>query len=676
MELQGEVIDIIYKNELNSYVIAVINTEDEDELTIVGYLPFINIGDTLKITGKFVEHQEYGRQFKVDTFEKMMPKTAKTLERYLANCGIKGIGPATAKKIVTTFGEDTINVFKFEPEKLAQIKGITEEKAIEIANTFIEQWEMWQLVGFLDKFGIGPQSAEKIYKELGVNAIDKIEENPYILVDLAGRVNFNQIDKIALELGIDFNNEKRIRSGIKHSLTLMTYNGHCCTIYENLIDFVKQLLNVSEDDIEDVLINMKAKEEIVLEERDEHEWVYLQTYYKAEQNIAKTLIELDNYRNIKEIDKFEKELKLFEKLSNIELSEKQKDAIKAINDNNVCVITGGPGTGKTTIIKTIIEIFKHNEMKPVLCAPTGRAAKKMTEATGEEAKTLHRLLEIGKISDDNQNYTSDISVAPIDGDIVIVDETSMVDLFLMNYLCKALYKGTKLVLVGDIDQLPSVGPGNVLKDIIESDQITTITLNKIFRQAARSKIIVNSHRVNEGKFFINKEEIEDLETEDLLEDFFFINENDKEKILYNILTLSSDRLKKYGNYDFFKSIQVITPTKKGELGTKELNRTLQQTINPSSETKKERKFGESVFREGDRIMQIKNNYDIYWEKRGKVFESGSGVFNGEFGTIMSIDDFNKQAKIKFDDEKEVWYGFNELEQIEHAYAITVHKAQR
>lgn len=676
MELQGEVIDIIYKNELNSYVIAVINTEDEDELTIVGYLPFINIGDTLKITGKFVEHQEYGRQFKVDTFEKMMPKTAKTLERYLANCGIKGIGPATAKKIVTTFGEDTINVFKFEPDKLAQIKGITEEKAIEIANTFIEQWEMWQLVGFLDKFGIGPQSAEKIYKELGVNAIDKIEENPYILVDLAGKVNFNQIDKIALELGIDFNNEKRIRSGIKHSLTLMTYNGHCCTIYENLIDFVKQLLNVSEEDIEDILINMKAKEEIVLEEREEHEWVYLQTYYKAEQNIAKTLIELDNYRNIKEIDKFEKELKLFEKLSNIELSEKQKEAIKAINDNNVCVITGGPGTGKTTIIKTIIEIFKHNGMKPVLCAPTGRAAKKMTEATGEEAKTLHRLLEIGKISDDNQNYTSDISVAPIDGDIVIVDETSMVDLFLMNYLCKALYKGTKLVLVGDIDQLPSVGPGNILKDIIESDQITTITLNKIFRQAARSKIIVNSHRVNEGKFFISKEEIEDLETEDLLEDFFFINEQNKEKILYNILTLSSDRLKNYGDYDFFKSIQIITPTKKGELGTKELNKTLQQTINPSSETKKERKFGESVFREGDRIMQIKNNYDIYWEKREEFFESGSGVFNGEFGTIMSIDDFNKQVKIKFDDEKEVWYSFNELEQIEHAYAITVHKAQR
>ena len=332
-------------------------------------------------------------------------------------------------------------------------------------------------------------------------------------------------------------------------------------------------------------------------------------------------------------------------------------------------------------------------MKPVLCAPTGRAAKKMTETTGEEAKTLHRLLEIGKFSDENQGFNTDISVAPIDGDIVIVDEMSMVDIFLMNYLCKALYKGTKLVLVGDIDQLPSVGPGNVLKDIIESGSITTITLNKIFRQAAKSKIIVNAHRVNEGIGFITKEEINNMEEADqndtlgimdtskdeqekFLEDFFFIDEKNKEKILYNIITLSGERLKNYGDYDFFKNIQVITPTKKGELGTKELNKILQQTINPSSETKRERKFGDSIFREGDRIMQIKNNYDIYWEKKEPVFESGSGVFNGEFGTINIIDDFNKQVKIKFDDDKEVWYGFNELEQIEHAYAITVHKGQR
>ncbi len=702
MELQGEVIEIIYKNELNSYCIAVLKldkdiinknksnsnlseqididgniaeiyTNLDNEMTIVGYLPFVNIGDTLKVVGKFVEHPEYGKQFKVDTFEKMMPQTTKALERYLANCGIKGVGPATARNIVETFGEDTLNVFKFEPAKLAQIKGITKERAIDIANTFIENWEVWQLVGFLDKFGIGPQNAEKIYKALGANAIEEIEANPYLLIDLVNKVNFEQIDKMALGLGIEYNNEKRIRSGIKHALNMTTYNGHCCTRYDSLVEFVRKLLNVSENDIEDNIISMKAKEDIVLEERDNTEWVYLYQYYKAETEVARRLIELDEYKNIKKIDRFEKELKLFEEKLSIELSEKQIEAIKAINDNNVCVITGGPGTGKTTIIKTIIDIFKHNEMKPVLCAPTGRAAKKMTETTGEEAKTLHRLLELGKFSDEDQGVNTEISVAPIDADIVIVDEMSMVDLFLMNYLCKALYKGTKLVLVGDIDQLPSVGPGNILKDIIESEKITTITLNKIFRQAARSKIIVNAHRVNEGIGFLTKEEIKD---NDFLDDFFYVDERNKEKILYNIITLSGERLKNYGDYDFLKNIQIITPTKKGELGTKELNKLLQQTVNPSSDTKKERKFGDSMFREGDRIMQIKNNYDIYWEKKEPYFESGSGVFNGEFGTINIIDDFNKQIKIKFDDDKEVWYQFNELEQIEHAYAITVHKAQR
>ena len=721
LELQGEVVEVIYKNEINSYCIAVFkldkdsikqnikkskksksseneqieleydNSMEEEmlddifsnidsETTIVGYLPFVNIGDTLKVVGKFVEHPEYGTQFKVDTFEKLMPQTTKALENYLANCGIKGIGPATARNIVDMFGEDTINVFKFEPIKLAQVKGISKEKAIDIANTFVENWEVWQLVGFLDKFGIGPQNAEKIYKEVGTIAIDEIENNPYILVDLVNKVNFEQIDKMALDLGFEYNNEKRIRSGIKHALILMTYNGHCCTKYESLVEFVKKLLSVNENDIEEAIISMKAKEDLVLEERNEEEWVYLYQYYKAEENVARRLLDLDRYTNIKKIDKFEKELKLFEKKSSIELSEKQLEAIRAINENNVCIITGGPGTGKTTIIKTIIDIFKHNEMKPVLCAPTGRAAKKMSEATENEASTLHRLLEIGKISDENQGISTDISVAPIDGDIVIVDEMSMVDIFLMNYLCKALYKGTKLVLVGDIDQLPSVGPGNVLKDIIESEKITTIRLNKIFRQAAKSKIIVNAHRVNEGEGFITKEEIEDLNNTEanaeFLNDFFYIDESSKEKILYNVLSLSGERLKNYGDYDFFKSIQIITPTKKGDLGTKELNKLLQNTVNPEQEGKKEKKFGDSFFREGDRIMQIKNNYDIYWEKKEPYFESGSGVFNGEFGTIDVIDHFNKQIKIKFDDDKQVWYQYSELEQIEHAYAITVHKAQR
>ena len=674
MELEGEVTEIIYKNEINSYCIAVLETKD-GEITIVGYLPFINIGDTLKVVGKMVEHPEYGEQLKVDTFEKMMPQSLDALERYLANGSIKGIGPATAKKIIDTFGEDTVNIFKFEPTKLAQIKGITRDKAIEMADSFVENWEVWQLVGFLDKFGIGPQSAETIYKKLGANAIDEIESNPYILVDLVNKVNFNQIDKMALDIGMEYNNEKRIRSGIKHALLLSTYNGHCSVIYENLLKFVCDLLGVKNEDIENTLINMKVKEEIFIEERNGEEWVYLYPYYQAEKNIAEKLVVLDRYKNIKKISRFEKELELFEEKSNIELSEKQKEAIQAINEHNVCVITGGPGTGKTTIIKTIIELYKHNEMKPVLCAPTGRAAKRMTEATGEEAKTLHRLLEIGSFaSSENQNANTNLSVAPIDADIVIVDEMSMVDLFLMNYLCKAMYNGTKLVLVGDTDQLPSVGPGNVLKDIIESEALTTITLNKIFRQAAQSKIIVNSHRVNEGNSFIQKEEIEKAEDK-YLEDFFYINESDKSKILYQVISLSGERLKKFGDYDFLKNIQIITPTKKGELGTKELNKLLQQTVNPESDLKKERKFGDSIFREGDRIMQIKNNYEIYWEKKEPIFESGSGVFNGEFGTIQKINEQEKQIQIQFDDEKIAWYPFNELEQIEHAYAITVHKAQ-
>ena len=675
MEIKGEVQDIIYKNEINSYTIATFKTSEE-ETTVVGYLPFINSGDTLKVNGVFIEHQEYGRQFKIETFEKIMPQTLDALERYLANGTIKGIGPATAKKIVGTFGEETINIFKFEPKMLSNIKGITEEKAISIAEEFIANWEIWQLVGFLDKFGVGPQSAEKIYKTLGTNAIEEIEANPYILVDLVNKVDFTQIDKMALGIGIEYNNDKRIKSGIKHALRLSTYNGHSTVAYENLVQFVSTLLGVNGEYVEENIINLKAKNEIIIEERENgeklEEWVYLEEFYKAEKNIANKLINLKEGRNIKKINGFDRKIKTLEKHSDIELSEKQLEAVRAINDNNVCVITGGPGTGKTTIIKTILELYKQEGKKVVLCAPTGRAAKRMSETTGEDAKTLHRLLELGKIvSDDSQNINTDLAITPIDADIIIVDEVSMVDLFLMNYLVKGIYQGSKLVLVGDVDQLPSVGPGNVLKDIINSEAIVTIVLNKIFRQAAKSKIILNSHKVNEGKSFIGTEY-----EKDILEDFFYISENSKTKILDNVISLSTGRLKKYGNYDFLKSIQVITPTKKGELGTKELNKLLQEKINPYQEEKKEKKYGDIIFRENDRIMQIKNNYDIYWEKNNDEVEYGSGVFNGEFGTIIKINESEKQIKIKFDDDKVAWYQYTDLDQIEHAYAITVHKAQR
>ncbi len=678
MEITGEVADIIYQNEVNSYTITTFET-DEEEITIVGYLPFVTSGDTLKITGKFVEHKDYGRQFKVETFEKLMPETLVALEKYLANGKIKGIGPSTAKKIIKKFGENTISIFKFEPLKLTQIKGISEKKAIEMAESFIENWEVWQIVGFLERFGIGAENAKKVYDLLGIDAIEQIEANPYILIDIARGVDFRQIDQMALKLGINYDNKKRVESGIKYGLIKATYNGHSCVIKENLIEYVITLLDVTSECVEDNIIDLKAKEEIVVEERENTQWIYLINFYNVEKEIATRLLKLDKSKNIKKIENIQSELEKIEKKSQIELSEKQKEAIKAINESNVTVITGGPGTGKTTIIRTIIDLYESKRKKVVLAAPTGRAAKKMTEATEEEASTLHRLLGIGKLDDDGI-YTkhSDFEGAPIDADVIVVDELSMVDMFVMNYLLKCVYLGTKLVLVGDIDQLPSVGPGNVLKDIIESEVINTVKLDKIFRQAAKSKIILNAHRVNNGEGFISKED-EEIE-EDTKEDFFFIKQNSTEVMLKEVLSLCTGRLENYGNYDFFKNIQVLTPTKKGALGTKELNKILQQALNPNLEEQPEKKIGETIYRVGDRIMQIKNNYDITWEKeRNNQYEKaeiGTGVFNGEMGTILKIDEKEKTVKIKFDDEKIAWYEYTELEQIEHSYAITIHKAQR
>jgi exodeoxyribonuclease V alpha subunit len=672
VELSGQLTEIIYQNEVNSYLIGILENE-EDTITIVGYMPFLVEGDYIKVIGNFVTHKEYGKQFKVETFEKVMPKTLDSLEKYLSNGTIKGIGPATAKKIVATFGEDTINVFKFEPEKLTQIKGITKEKAIEMAQCFVENWELWQIVGFLDNFGISPANAKTIYKKLGPQTIDEIESNPYILIDLVKGVDFAKLDKYALENGFEINNYKRIKCGIKYSLVKITYNGHCCTLEANLIKYVKELLKVEDDDIEHCLIDLNVKEEIVIEKREDENWVYSKEIYDAEANIASKLILLDSAQNIKRIAGFDSELEKIEKAGNINLSAKQKEAIQSINSNNVVIITGGPGTGKTTIIKNVIDIYKSHGKKVVLCAPTGRAAKRMTEMTGEEAKTLHRLLEIGKIEKDNEFTIMNYEVAPIDADVIIVDEASMVDIYLMNYLLNGIYQGTKLILVGDTDQLPSVGPGSVLKDIINSERIKTIFLDEIFRQAAQSKIIVNSHRVNDGEYFLDKEEQEGLK-----DDFFYIKEKSQDIMLDQIISLCKGRLKNFGDYDFFENIQILSPTKKGLLGTKELNKKLQEELNPSSDEKNEKKVGEVIFREGDRVMQVKNNYDIYWEKGNTLsltYESGTGIFNGELGKIVKIDFLNKQIKILFDDEKEAWYAFSDMDQIEHAYAITVHKAQ-
>ena len=683
MELKGHIEEFIYQNESNSYSIAVFVLESGLEVvTVVGYLPFIAVGDTLKLTGKMVVHQEYGEQFKIESFEKLMPETVEALEKYLASGTIRGIGPATARKIIEKFGEETLTVFKFEPMRLAEIKGISKDKAYDIGEEFNEKWEVWQIVSFLEQFGIGANNSKKVYDTLGVNAVEKIQENPYILVDIVYGVNFNNIDKIAMQIGIPLDSDYRISSGIKYALLVASYNGNTCVQKENLITYVKSILEVDEDRIEDCLINLNVKSEIHLVETDESTWVFLEPLYKAEKKIAERLIALRDSQNTKFMKNFEKEIKKKEEVLDLELSEKQFEAINQINENNVCIITGGPGTGKTTIIKAIVDLYKILNKLSVkdmvnniaLLAPTGRAAKRMSETTGEDAKTIHRLLEIGKFEEDKLG-SIDTDVTPVDADILVVDEMSMVDVFLMNYLVKAIYLGTKIVFVGDPNQLPSVGPGSILKDLIDSGEFTTVHLDKIFRQAAKSKIIVNAHNVINGINFIGKKNYD----EDSENDFFYINESNQDKMLDQVLSLSKERLMNYGDYEFFRNIQVLTPTKKGKMGTKELNKSLQEALNPKIDEIEEKNYGEFIFREGDRIMQIKNNYDIYWEKGSRndlrTYEAGTGVFNGEIGRIAKIDTNERQVKVEYDDKKVAWYAFSELDQLEHAYAITIHKAQ-
>ena len=655
--LTGEVKEIIYVNEGNGYTIADFEVDSGNETTIVGYLPFINVGSSLKVVGTFVMHKDYGRQFKVDTFEVIVPQNLTQLEKYIGNGLISGIGPATAKRIIKTFGEDTLAVIKFEPDRLAEIKGITREKALKISVEFNESLGLWEIVSYLGKLGIEPKNAQTIYKKLGQETIEKVNENPYILVDLGIRVDFHQIDRMALQIGFEKTNLKRIDCGILHALSLASGNGHSCVLEENLIRYSSSLLGVSEEDIADGINDLIAKDKIVVETRDKNiNWVYSKEYFEAESNIVKNikaLMEADNLKAFKNLDKRIKDI------CDINLSKEQLNAIKLVNDNNVTIITGGPGTGKTTIIKVIIEMYDSLKKKVVLCAPTGRAAKRMTEATGKDASTLHRLLEIGKV-DDQGEIKANMPISPIDADVIVVDEMSMVDLFLMNYLLKGIYKGTKLVLVGDSDQLPSVGPGTVLKDLIESEKIPFISLNKIFRQAAKSQIIVNSHKVNEGISFVGeKENYED----EILDDFLYIPEKDVKKAKEIILsTYNTDT-------------QIITPTKKGELGTKELNKLIQEKFNPQLSKEREKKYGDVIFREGDKVMQTKNNYDIEWIKFDSDTDYGSGIFNGEMGIITSVDNREGLITIRFEDGKMAGYTYDELEELVHSYAITVHKSQ-
>lgn len=525
MEIKGQIEDIIFANESNGYTVCTIIL-DKEIITAVGYLPFINIGDIIIAEGNFVNHSTYGEQFKIDKFEKAMPNTINEIEKYLGSGIIKGVGPATSKKIVDKFGEETVYVLQFEPYKLAQIKGITSDKAQSISDEFNNVWELWKIVMFLQKYGIGTTNANRVYKELGITAIDKIKEDPYILLKFLYGVDFKNIDRMALSMGMEHDSSSRIASGIKYAMNLSIKNGNTCVLKDKLIEYVSNILNVDISLIENEFTALCYAKEIY----SENGYAFLKDYYIAEENVAKKLLMLNKSYNKKNIN-LDKKIADFEKELSIVLSDEQKSAVKLAFDNRVCIITGGPGTGKTTIIKMLIKLLKYENLEFALCAPTGRAAKRITETTGEEAKTLHRFLELGKVEEDSVNINYEVT--RVKQDVVIVDEMSMVDVILMNYLAKALQEKTRLILIGDSDQLPSVGPGSVLKDLIDCNEIPVQKLTEIYRQAAESQIVTNAHKINCGS-----EEI-DLNKRD--GDFFFIKEVD---LLKQIIELIGTRLPK------------------------------------------------------------------------------------------------------------------------------------
>ena len=652
MEIKGQIESIVYHNEENGYTVCNLDVDNE-LVTTVGYMPFISIGDIIKAEGNLVNHAVYGEQFKLSTFKKVMPSTITEVQKYLGSGIIKGVGPATAKKIITKFGEDTINVLRFEPYKLSDISGVSSSKASQISEEFNKEWQLWQIVIFLQKYGIGATNATKVYKELGLYAIDKIKDNPYILLNILYGVGFEAVDKMAMSLGFDYNSKFRVSSGVKYALGLSSRNGNTCSEITELVKYVSSILKVEEELVTNTITSLSYDKEIYID----NNYVFLGNYYEAEDSIARRVIMMCN-DNVHKCINIDAKIADIERTIKMDLSDEQKKAIKMCFSNKITVITGGPGTGKTTIIKTILKLLELERQDVALCAPTGRAAKRITETTGMEAKTLHRLLTLGKTEEDGiaLNY----EVPKLDQDYVIVDEVSMVDTILMHFLLRALKDKTRLILIGDSDQLPSVGPGNVLKDLIDCDLVPVTKLTKIYRQAQESQIIVNAHKINQGEKI-------DLSSRD--GDFFFIKGTD---ILKQITELVSDRLLKYGNYDALRDIQVLTPTKKGESGTKFLNKELQNVLNPKSVLKKEKEFGGVVFREGDKVMQIKNNYDLIWESiDGKNY--GSGIYNGDMGIITKI--LDDGMEVVFDDEKHVVYENAGLEDLEHAYAITVHKSQ-
>ena len=663
--ITGFVEHIVFRNEENGYTVLNLAVE-EDEVTCVGVFQFISEGESVELKGEYTVHPSYGPQFQVESYAIKAPQDIVSIERYLGSGAIKGVGAALAARIVRRFKEDTFRIIEEEPERLAEIKGISERKAQEIAEQTEEKRELRQAMIFLQNYGISLTLAVKIYQTYQLDMYRIIQENPYKLAEDVTGVGFKIADEIAHKVGIHMDSDFRIRSGILYVLQQASLEGHTYLPKELLTRRACELLEVDTDAVEKHYMDMTIDRKLVMKQTEDQVQIYASTFYYMELNVAVMLRELNVKYDFSETA-VEQRIRKIEELSDLKLDEMQHIAVVEAVRSGLLVITGGPGTGKTTTINTIIQFFESEGMDISLAAPTGRAAKRMSETTGYEAKTIHRLLELSGGMDEHAGFERN-EQNPLETDVLIIDEMSMVDITLIHNLLKAVVAGTRVILVGDVNQLPSVGPGCVLKDIIDSHACNVVRLNRIFRQASESDIIVNAHKINRG---------EPVVLDNKSRDFFFLKRYDANVIISICIQLIQQKLPKYVNAEPF-DIQVLTPMRKGELGVERLNVVLQHYLNPPSPDKKEREFHQGVIREGDKVMQIKNNYQIEWEILGHYnlpLDKGVGVFNGDTGIVREINHFAEQLVVEFDEGKRVTYGFTQLDELELAYAITIHKSQ-
>lgn len=666
-KVTGYVEHIVFRNEENGYTVFHLENED-GEVTCVGNLNFITEGEMLELEGEYVNHSVYGNQLKVSAYRVKEPEDLVSIERYLGSGAIKGIGQTMASRIVKKFREDTFRIIEEEPERLAEIKGISERKAMEISSQMEEKKDMRKSMIYLQKYGISTKLAAKIYQRYGMKVHQILEENPYRLADDIEGVGFRTADEIAARIGIHTDSDYRIRSGLFYILQQAVAEGHIYLPEELLLRRAKVLLGIEIEDIEKYIMDLCMERKTVMKEKDGKVIVYPAHYYYMELNTAKMLNDLDIDCQMPE-DMMEKRLRAVEEKEKIELDPLQHKAVIESIKHGLLILTGGPGTGKTTTINTMIQFFESEGLSILLAAPTGRAAKRMTEATGYEAQTIHRLLEVnGNPEEESTGGFLRNRENPLEADVIIIDEMSMVDLNLMHALLSAVVQGTRLILVGDVDQLPSVGPGSVLKDIISSERFHVVTLTKIFRQAGESDIIMNAHKINAG---------EPVELNKKSRDFFFVKCDEADTIIGGIIALIQRKLPQYVQAHP-NEIQVMTPTRKGLLGVERMNVILQKYLNPADEKKTEREINGRLFREGDKVMQIKNNYQLEWEictRFGLTVDKGMGVFNGDMGVISEISEYKETVEVEYDEGRKVKYGFDMVDELELAYAITVHKSQ-